>query len=98
MFKEWNRHNVTEVGTFENFLPRLYEQRHILLENKPMSEWILDYDALTDDAAKNFPVQTQSYNPSLVEKRMEAYMKSNNTHEYLQTTQAIGDTFYTPDN
>ncbi|MEM9742486.1 MAG: hypothetical protein AAF918_07355 [Pseudomonadota bacterium] len=26
-FSAWHRHNVIEVGTFENFLPALYEQR-----------------------------------------------------------------------
>ena len=95
-FNEWNRHNVIEVGTFENFLPRLYEQRKTI-EDKPTSEWILDYDAATDDTAKNLPTQTQSFDPSLVQKRIDGYMKSNNTHEYSTTTQALGDRFYEPD-
>ncbi len=27
-FQAWQTHNVVEVGTFEHFLPQLYEQRH----------------------------------------------------------------------
>ncbi len=93
MFKEWKRHCVVEFGALENFLPRLYEQRH-LLENKPVSEWILDYDALSDDSAQDLPMQTQSYDPSLVDKRMEDYMKSNDTLDFLRTTQALGNKYY----
>ncbi len=28
-FEAWHLHNTIEVGTFENFLPALYEQREI---------------------------------------------------------------------
>lgn len=92
-FQEWRRHGSVEFGAFENFLPRLYAQRH-RLEGKAVADWILDYDALTDDSSKELPIQTTSYAPSLVEKRMEGYMTSGNTTEFLQTTQALGDKFY----
>ena len=95
-YREWNRHNVIEVGTFENFLPRLYDQRDILV-NKPVSEWIMEYDAKTDDAAKNLPIQNESHDPSLVDSRMDGYMKSDDTHQHLRTTQALGDKFYKSD-
>ena len=77
-------------------LPRLYSQRH-RLEGKAIEEWILDYDASTDDSGKGLPVQTKSYDPSLVAKRMEEFMSCADTQVHIQTTQAIGGRFYPPE-
>lgn len=67
----WNRHNVIEVGVFENFLPALYAQRETLVgaDGKPNFSVVLNYDANTMDSAKDLPQQTEAYEADKAEAR-----------------------------
>ena len=86
-FGKWQRHGAQEDGAMENFLPRLYEQRDKLGPNP--AEWVLDYDAAIDNKAKDFPLQTGSFDPDLVKKRMDSYQNSDDPMQHLLTTNAF---------
>lgn len=74
-FAAWHRHNVIEVGTFENFLPALFAQRDDLAS--------LEY------AREMNPVQPEQepqvgYDKSLFESRLRGYENSNSPYKFQQ--------------
>ena len=72
-FEAWHTHNVIEVGTFENFLPALYEQRH--------SPDMISYSK-SMNCASSYQTSKEAYDPSLFEQRMQGYKESGNAHSY----------------
>ncbi|MEL6467916.1 MAG: hypothetical protein AAFQ58_23380, partial [Pseudomonadota bacterium] len=71
----WHRHNVIEVGTFENFLPALFAQRDDL--------------ATLEYAREMNPVQPEQepqvgYDKSLFESRLRGYENSNSPYKFQQ--------------
>ncbi|MEO0681450.1 MAG: hypothetical protein AAF192_13660, partial [Pseudomonadota bacterium] len=70
-FEAWQRHNVIEVGTFENFLPALFAQRGDLGS--------LDY--ASDAAQAPDPTEVQrGWDEALFERRLEAYAQTGTPH------------------
>ncbi|MEO1550880.1 MAG: hypothetical protein AAFR93_10680 [Pseudomonadota bacterium] len=74
-FEAWHRHNVIEVGTFENFLPALFAQRDNLNS--------LEY------AREMNPIPTEQdpqvgYDNSLFESRLRGYENSNSPYKFQQ--------------
>ena len=72
-FSAWHRHNVIEVGTFENFLPAIFSQRGELDR--------LKYE-LSMDSAAAFEVQNSGYSKDLFERRMLGYIRADNPFCY----------------
>jgi hypothetical protein len=72
-FAAWHTHNVIEVGTFENFLPALHEQRH--------SPDTISYSKSMNGASLTQTSQ-EAYAPSLFEQRIQGYRESENAHSY----------------
>ncbi|MEM7183847.1 MAG: hypothetical protein AAF518_23285 [Spirochaetota bacterium] len=72
-FEAWQLHNAIEVGTFENFLPALYQQRNkldSLVFSKSMN--------CTTDAENNLT----GYDKALFEERLKGYQNASNAHQY----------------
>lgn len=72
-FEAWHTHNVIEVGTFENFLPALYEQRlspEAVSYSKPMN------------CASSYPSSQEAYDLCLFEQRMQGYKEAGDVHRY----------------
>ncbi|MEL6709182.1 MAG: hypothetical protein AAFP79_12940 [Pseudomonadota bacterium] len=72
-FSAWHLHNTIEVGTFENFLPALYEQRDTLTDLR----YALDMDAMAGADEAQSP-----YDPDLFAKRMGGYQQSQDPYLY----------------
>ena len=72
-FAAWQRHNVIEVGTFENFLPALFAQKYDLAA--------LEYSR---DMNPNLPSpDTQrGHDRALFENRIAGYVRSNAPYEF----------------
>ena len=71
-FEAWHRHNVIEVGTFENFLPNIYAQRH---QKTPEFR-------ISMDSAANYAEQDHGFDRALFETRMDGYRSARNPSEY----------------
>lgn len=68
MIRSWNRHNSIEVGTFENFLPAIWEQRETV-----RSGGVPVYDAATMNGAKGLPAQVGGASVDLFDRRVQEY-------------------------
>lgn len=68
-FSAWHRHNVIEVGTFENFLPALYEQRHQL----DSLEYARDMNPM-----KNNTASQTGFSQTVFDDRVADYRNSKN--------------------
>lgn len=79
-FAAWQRHNVIEVGTFENFIPALYDQRNKSsgLEYSPgMSSVGEDLAPQTAFSRQLFDQRLQSYRQSDDPSRVQGYDKAS---------------------
>ncbi|MEM9105248.1 MAG: hypothetical protein AAGC96_06295 [Pseudomonadota bacterium] len=74
-FAAWQRHNVIEVGTFENFLPALYAQRQSLSS--------LDYAPDMNPIGKDAETQT-AFSRDLFDKRLAGYRETNDPSRFQQ--------------
>ncbi len=72
-FAAWQRHNVIEVGTFENFLPALFAQDQSTLEYAP-------------DMNPNLPPPEtqQGHDLPLFESRRKGYLETDAPHRFQQ--------------
>ncbi|MEO0412488.1 MAG: hypothetical protein AAF221_11695 [Pseudomonadota bacterium] len=78
-FAAWQRHNVIEVGTFENFLAPLYEQHQ---RGKPL-EYTPDMNAAA------FPdVPQTGFDRSLFDRRLAGYRQTHQPSKYQRFDQA----------
>ncbi|MEO1492977.1 MAG: hypothetical protein AAFV19_12565 [Pseudomonadota bacterium] len=66
-FEAWHLHNTIEVGTFENFLPALYEQR-----DKPTPTFARDMNS-----AAGLPAQNTSQDQALFARRVAALAQAD---------------------
>ncbi|MEM7131583.1 MAG: hypothetical protein AAF702_35040 [Chloroflexota bacterium] len=73
LFSVWHQHNVEEVGTFENFLPALYAQRHDL-DN-------LHYEKSMNPGLSSPTTQT-GFSKELFESRVSGYKSARDGYEY----------------
>lgn len=74
-FAAWQRHNVIEVGTFENFLPALYAQK----DNLSSLEYSRD---MNPDLPS--PDTQQGYDGGLFERRLLGYRNTNTPYKFQQ--------------
>lgn len=74
-FAAWHRHNVIEVGTFENFLPALFGQR----ETFSALEYARDMDSLSGSSEE----QT-GYGKALFDDRLNGYRNSADPYAFQQ--------------
>ncbi|MEM8605800.1 MAG: hypothetical protein AAGF92_01745 [Myxococcota bacterium] len=72
-FAAWHRHNVIEVGTFENFLPALYAQR----KHPSALEYAPDMNSIGEGSES----QT-AFSKVLFETRVEGYLESGDPTWY----------------
>ncbi len=78
-FSAWHRHNVIEVGTFENFLPALYPQRH--------NTGPLEYRLEMNPAASGEEAQ-QAHSLELFKQRVAGYREAARPFDYQAFNQA----------
>ncbi|MEL6368000.1 MAG: hypothetical protein AAFQ16_08595 [Pseudomonadota bacterium] len=71
-FEAWQTHNVIEVGTFENFLPALFEQR-----DKGV---LLDYEKSMNNAQA--PAAQRGHDRELFLDRLRGYTESKDPHRF----------------
>lgn len=71
-FSAWHLHNTIEVGTFENFLPALYAQRH---------EGNFHYSKAMNPTFSDDKEQ-KGYSEKLFKERVEGYKNTNNPFDY----------------
>lgn len=77
-FEAWHRHNVIEVGVFENFLPALYAQRN----NSGALEYRREMDC------KPMPSGEQNgHDRTLFQKRLDGYESTENPFHFQQYDQ-----------
>ena len=78
-FAAWHRHNVIEVGVFENFLPALFEQR----EDPSTIEYRLQM-------APNLPEPSgqKGHSLELFQQRLEGFKVNSNPYSYQGFGQA----------
>ena len=74
-FAAWHRHNVIEVGTFENFLPALFAQRDDLSTLEYARDMKPDLPS---------PASQQGHDKALFEKRLSGYRNTKTPHQYQQ--------------
>lgn len=74
-FAAWQRHNVIEVGTFENFLPALFAQKDSLSS--------LEYARDINPEVES-PETQKGYDRALFESRLSGYKATDAPHEFLQ--------------
>ena len=74
-FAAWQRHNVIEVGTFENFLPALFAQK----DDLSSLEYARDMNPKLES-----PDTQNGYDRALFESRLSGYMKTDAPHEFQQ--------------
>ncbi|MEM6532554.1 MAG: hypothetical protein AAF654_08015 [Myxococcota bacterium] len=72
-FAAWHRHNVIEVGVFENFLPALFEQRH----NVGAIEYRLSMNPELPD-----PSEQTGQSLELFQERLNGFESSRDPHAY----------------
>ncbi|MEM6384481.1 MAG: hypothetical protein AAF739_17575 [Pseudomonadota bacterium] len=72
-FAAWHRHNVIEVGTFENFLPALFAQKDDLTS--------LQYSRDMNPHLPS-PDTQEGYDRALFDRRLEGYVRSNSPFEF----------------
>ncbi|MEM7283652.1 MAG: hypothetical protein AAF438_18710 [Pseudomonadota bacterium] len=72
-FTAWQRHNVIEVGTFENFLPALFAQKHSL----EALEYAREMNPTFKDAAPQRPLDQ-----TLFEQRIHGYRNTDRPHGF----------------
>ena len=72
-FAAWHRHNVIEVGVFENFLPALFEQRH----DPSALEYRLD---MKPDLPA--PSEQQGHSPELFRDRLDGFKSTQQPYAY----------------
>lgn len=72
-FEAWHRHNVIEVGVFENFLPSLFDQR------SDTSNLVYRRDM---DPKHADPAQQIGHSKSLFDERIAGYKAARNPHEF----------------
>lgn len=77
-FEAWQLHNVIEVGTFESFLPALYQQR------KDVGSLMYSLDMVADLPA---PETQTGYDRDLFQRRVQGYATASNPHRYQQFDQ-----------
>lgn len=72
----WHRHNLMEVGCFENFLPALFYQRAKLAgpDGQPDFSVPLEFDAKAMNSAKGLPRQTAPFDQTQAEARWRAML------------------------
>ncbi|MEQ8824696.1 MAG: hypothetical protein RIC14_10005 [Filomicrobium sp.] len=78
-FEAWQRHNVIEVGTFENFLPALYAQK----ERLSKLEYAPDMNSIDDQAQPQ-----AAFSRSLFEERVRGYREADDPSRFQQCTDA----------
>ena len=74
-FAAWQRHNVIEVGTFENFLPALFAQKDDLSQ--------LEYARDMNPDLPSAEAQ-QGHDRALFEKRLDGYMHTDTPFGFQQ--------------
>lgn len=74
-FTAWQRHNVIEVGTFENFLPALFAQKG----NLDTIEYAREMNPILPQAGHQLPFAQE-----LFKQRIEGYRGSDRPHEFQQ--------------
>ena len=74
-FTAWQRHNVIEVGTFENFLPALFAQNRSL----DSLEYAREMNPMVAENAQQLP-----FDQALFEQRIDGYRKIENPHDFQQ--------------
>ena len=72
-FSAWHRHNVIEVGTFENLLPALYAQRH----NTGPLEYRLEMNTVAGDEETQ-----QAHSLELFKQRVAGYRDAIRPFDY----------------
>ena len=72
-FEAWQMHNAIEVGTFENFLPAIYEQR----EDKENLEYSRSMNSISNDG----PPQV-GFDRTLFEHRVQGYRDAKDVHQF----------------
>lgn len=72
-FAAWQRHNVIEVGTFENFLPALFAQKEDLSQLEYARDMNPDLPSLD---------RQQGHDRTLFEKRLGGYMSTDAPFEF----------------
>ncbi|MEM9706067.1 MAG: hypothetical protein AAF850_08320, partial [Pseudomonadota bacterium] len=78
-FAAWHLHNTIEVGTFENFLPALYDQRSDLSN--------LHYSRSMNPMADMNNIQS-AYSTSLFEERVAGYQNAKDPFKYQDSEEA----------
>ncbi|WP_164662207.1 hypothetical protein [Tropicibacter sp. Alg240-R139] len=78
-FSAWQRHNVIEVGTFENFLPVLYAQK----ENLQNLEYAKDMNPMA-----NITTSQKAFDNELFNQRLEGYRQADRSSSYQQFDEA----------
>ncbi len=74
-FSAWQRHNVIEVGTFENFLPVLFNQRQDLSQ--------LVYSPEMDPMKDNKEMQA-GFSQEIFDERLNGYRETSDPYKYQQ--------------
>ncbi len=74
-FAAWQRHNVIEVGTFENFLPALYVQK----DDPTKLEYAPEMNPIPVDAKPQ-----SAFCADLFEKRLAGYAQTEDPYVYQQ--------------
>ena len=74
-FTAWQRHNVIEVGTFENFLPALYAQKG----NPKALEYAREMNPILEE-----PNPQLAFDRVLFEQRIDGYRRTDRPHEFQQ--------------
>ena len=72
-FAAWRRHNVIEVGTFENFLPVLFKQRADVSALHYSSTMAPDFSA---------EPQQSAFSSELFQQRIDGYKTAKNSYAY----------------
>ncbi len=72
-FTAWQRHNVIEVGTFENFLPALFAQKG----NLAALDYALEMNPIGTETEHQRP-----FDPELFERRIDGYRNTDEPHEF----------------
>ncbi|MEO1649398.1 MAG: hypothetical protein AAFR60_00265 [Pseudomonadota bacterium] len=72
-FEAWHRHNVIEVGTFENFLPSLYAQRANLSD--------MSYSPVTAKRPPS-PSDQSGFSRSLFKRRAQGFQSAHDLYTY----------------
>ena len=70
---DWHLHNAIEVGTFENFLPAIYQQR----EDKGNLEYSRSMNSISNDE----PPQV-GFDRTLFERRVQGYQDVRDVHQF----------------